>query len=207
MGIEFKKALHFSLIGKQGEPINFHSIQPRSNLFLIQIPNQNIRRFVYDAFTTILSGINLTTDQEFVRDYLYIQNNLHHLTADFKFLSRNGSEVSLNYRWKRQFFIDPVYYNQRQAETVFKSLLAKPNREKSWRSSLEFSDEEVTVTNGINFIANSNKLNKPLVLLEIDKATPLSISNVLDYNGQIIILIERIENILKKLSTATLEEK
>ena len=71
---EFIKVMHFALSGKSGDPINMQTLQPREGLYLLQIPDQAIpvRRFVWDAFSVILSGIELNEEEFFIRDYLYI---------------------------------------------------------------------------------------------------------------------------------------
>ena len=205
MSAEIVKVNHFRVISKKGQPANPHSICPRENLFLIQIPDLPLRRFAYDAMGIALVDLHLTDEQIYVRDYLYIKNNLHFFIAEIELLCADGTVVSKEYRWKRKFFADPVYYNQRQAKIVFQRLIAQPQRHLSWRSSLEYTDDDVNIHNGINFVSTVHSPQRPLVLLEIEKASPKAISDILDYSGQIIMLTERIENIVRRLSAATLE--
>jgi hypothetical protein len=205
MSAEIVKVNHFGIVSKKGQPANLHSICPKENLFLIQIPDLPLRRFAYDAFSVTLGDLQLKNEQIYVRDYMYLKNNLHFLIAQFELSCGDGSKILREYRWKRKFFADPIYHNQKQAKTVFQRLIALPQRELSWRSSLEYNYDEVNFQNGITFVSTVHGPQKPLVLLEIEMASPKAISDILDYRGQIIILTERLENIVRRLSAATLE--
>lgn len=205
MSAEIVKVNHFRVVSKKGPLANLHSICPRENLFLIQVPDLPLRRFAYDAFSITLGDLQLKNEQIYVRDYMYLKNNLHFYIAVIELLCADGTIVSKEYRWKRRFFADPVYYNQRQAKMIFQRLIAQPQRNLSWRSSLEYTDDDVNIYNGINFVSTVYHPQWPLVLLEVEKASPKAISDILDFRGQIIILTERIESIVRRLSAAALE--
>ena len=207
MSAEIVKVNHFRVISNKGQLPKMHSMCPRENLFLIQIPDLPLRRFAYDAFSVTLGDLHLKNEQIYIRDYLLLKHNLHFFIAQFELSCGDGSKILREYRWKRKFFADPVYYNQKQAKTVFQRLIAVPQRELSWRSSLEYNYDEVNFQNGINFVSTVHGPQKPLVLLEIEMASPKAICDLLDYKGQIIVITERIELIVRRLSAALLEEK
>ena len=203
---EFIKVMHFALSGKSGDPINMQTLQPREGLYLLQIPDQAIpvRRFVWDAFSVILSGIELNEEEFFIRDYMYMMQGLHHLVAKFQLLTTDGAVKNETYRWRRRFFVDPIYNSQRQARVVFQKLIAKPDRR--WKSCLEWDDQDM-VRNGIFVAPQSGSKGKSIfVMFEPEKMSPLYISEALDRNeNQFVWLTSSIAAVFKKLSAACLE--
>jgi hypothetical protein len=199
--LQVQKVLNFNLTTQNGPVLNVHSIQLRDKILLFQIPNDQIRRFVYDAFALTIAGHTLTDDDLFVRDYLYMKSSLHSYTAEFELLCTDSSVVFEKYQWNRKWAVDPVHSDQQQVMAAYQRLIARTRCEHSWRSSLEWDENEVTLQNNVSYVSHLHQSEKPVVLLEVENSSAKLISDLFDCNGQIIIISENIENIVLRMAT------
>jgi hypothetical protein len=192
------KVIDFKL-NKKEKAVNFQILKVRNNLFLIQIQSLTVRRFAYDAIAAILSGHSFTKEELLIKDYLYIQNHVNEYVATMNILAFDGSMERKTYGRERMSCSDPVFHDQEHAQTVFNALMEK-REPGQWKSALQWTDEDFKTKNTSGFVYIPDNLYPPLLYVEIEKAAPYLIPDILDYKGQAILICENIGNIVTCMS-------
>ncbi len=184
--------LNFEMIGPSGISFNCRNefLRDDKEVHLLEIPEYGLRRFIYDGYYICLMNYGLNEQELIVRDNIYLKYNLSPLLMKFTLLTREKLTVERIFSFARRLSDNKILRKRTGKAGQMQSRSV-------WKSSMEWSDQEIAIHNELNYLVNGNDVTPPpLVFLEPEASPESFVTDILNYPGQVIMICENLSDIL-----------